>query len=65
MQSCYAVEDSRAAETVVKIDASRGGRRVRIRQIRERAFEKFLESPDGQALKGFWRAASELQRLDV
>src|SRR5213596_820531 len=29
----------------------------RIRQIRERAFEKLRESPDGRALKGFWRAA--------
>ena len=26
-------------------------------QIRERAFEKLRESPDGRALKGFWRAA--------
>ena len=29
----------------------------RIRQIRERAFEKLRESPDGRALAGFWGAA--------
>ena len=29
----------------------------RIRQIRERAFEKLRESPDGNALAGFWGAA--------
>ena len=28
----------------------------RIRQIRERAFEKLRESPDGKALCGFWAA---------
>ena len=28
--------------------------RERIRQIRERAFEKLRESPDGAALSGFW-----------
>ena len=31
--------------------------RERIRQIRERAFEKLRQSPDGKALMGFWRAA--------
>jgi RNA polymerase primary sigma factor len=31
--------------------------RERIRQIRERAFEKLRESPDGHALAGFWSVA--------
>ena len=34
-----------------------GVTRERIRQIRERAFEKLRESPDGAALAGFWTAA--------
>jgi RNA polymerase primary sigma factor len=34
-----------------------GVTRERIRQIRERAFEKLRESPHGEALKGFWGAA--------
>src|SRR5204862_546743 len=43
--------------TLEKIGALMGVTRERIRQIRERAFEKLRESPDGRALKGFWRAA--------
>jgi hypothetical protein len=34
-----------------------GVTRERIRQIRERAFEKLRQSPDGRALAGFWNAA--------
>jgi RNA polymerase primary sigma factor len=30
--------------------------RERIRQIRNRAFEKLRESPDGEALSTFWSA---------
>ena len=29
----------------------------RIRQIRERAFEKLRNSPDGHALAGFWNVS--------
>ena len=40
-----------------KIGPLMGVTRERIRQIRERAFEKLRESPDGRALAGFWSAA--------
>ena len=45
--------------TLEKIGALMGVTRERIRQIRERAFEKLRESPDGRrSLNGFWSAAS-------
>ena len=44
------------AMTLEKIGALMGVTRERIRQIRERAFEKLRESPDGRALCGFWAA---------
>ena len=43
--------------TLAELGARLSLTRERIRQIRERAFEKLRESPDGKALKGFWRAA--------
>ena len=53
----YGLEEGSEAMTLEKIGALMGVTRERIRQIRERAFEKLRESPDGKALKGFWRAA--------
>ena len=43
--------------TLERIGEIMGVTRERIRQIRERAFEKLRQSPDGKALMGFWRAA--------
>ena len=43
--------------TLERIGALMGVTRERIRQIRERAFEKLRESPDGRALAGFWSVA--------
>jgi len=53
----YGLEEGSEGLTLEKIGALMGVTRERIRQIRERAFEKLRESPDGQALMGFWRAA--------
>ena len=53
----YGLDEGSEAMTLEKIGALMGVTRERIRQIRERAFEKLRESPDGKALKGFWRAA--------
>src|SRR5260370_27423744 len=53
----YGLEEGSEAMTLEKIGALMGVTRARIRQIRERAFEKLRESPDGRALIGFWRAA--------
>jgi RNA polymerase primary sigma factor len=53
----YGLEEGSEAMTLEKIGALMGVTRERIRQIRERAFEKLRESPDGRALMGFWRAA--------
>ena len=53
----YGLEEGSEAMTLERIGALRGVTRERIRQIRERAFEKLRESPDGSALAGFWTAA--------
>jgi RNA polymerase primary sigma factor len=53
----YGLEEGSEAMTLEKIGALLGVTRERIRQIRERAFEKLRESPDGEALAGFWNAA--------
>ncbi|MBI4422063.1 MAG: RNA polymerase sigma factor RpoD/SigA [Gemmatimonadetes bacterium] len=53
----YGLEEGSEGMTLEKIGALMGVTRERIRQIRERAFEKLRESPDGRALKGFWLAA--------
>jgi len=52
----YGLEQGSDAMTLEKIGALMGVTRERIRQIRERAFEKLRESPDGAALSGFWTA---------
>ncbi|MEO8621231.1 MAG: sigma-70 family RNA polymerase sigma factor, partial [bacterium] len=53
----YGLDESGEPMTLEKIGALMGVTRERIRQIRERAFEKLRESPDGRALSGFWEAA--------
>ncbi|HKG93349.1 MAG TPA: RNA polymerase sigma factor RpoD/SigA [Gemmatimonadaceae bacterium] len=53
----YGLEEGSEAMTLEKIGALMGVTRERIRQIRERAFEKLRESPDGAALAGFWTTA--------
>ncbi len=53
----YGLEEGSEAMTLERIGALMGVTRERIRQIRERAFEKLRESPDGRALAGFWTAA--------
>ncbi len=53
----YGLEEGSEAMTLERIGALMGVTRERIRQIRERAFEKLRESPDGLALAGFWGAA--------
>ncbi|HUR91945.1 MAG TPA: RNA polymerase sigma factor RpoD/SigA [Gemmatimonadaceae bacterium] len=50
----YGLEEGSEAMTLEKIGALMGVTRERIRQIRERAFEKLRQSPDGMALSGFW-----------
>jgi RNA polymerase primary sigma factor len=53
----YGLEEGSEGMTLEKIGEIMGVTRERIRQIRERAFEKLRESPDGKALQGFWKAA--------
>jgi RNA polymerase primary sigma factor len=52
----YGLEEGSEGMTLEKIGELMGVTRERIRQIRERAFEKLRESPHGEALKGFWAA---------
>ncbi len=52
----YGLDETTEAMTLERIGALMGVTRERIRQIRERAFEKLRESPDGNALAGFWAA---------
>src|SRR3954471_19072029 len=53
----YGLEEGSEAMTLERIGALLGVTRERIRQIRERAFEKLRDSPDVRALRGFWGAA--------
>jgi RNA polymerase primary sigma factor len=46
--------DEGEERTLEEIGSLLGVTRERIRQIRNRAFEKLRESPDGSALEGFW-----------
>jgi RNA polymerase primary sigma factor len=53
----YGLEEGSEAMTLERIGALMGVTRERIRQIRERAFEKLRDCPEGMALQGFWNAA--------
>jgi RNA polymerase primary sigma factor len=53
----YGLEEGSEALTLEKIGELMGVTRERIRQIRERAFEKLRDSPDVKGLKGRWVAA--------
>lgn len=53
----YGLDDTGEEMTLERIGALMGVTRERIRQIRERAFAKLRESPDGLALAGYWNAA--------
>ena len=53
----YGLEEGSEALTLENIGALLGVTRERIRQIRERAFEKLRQSPDVKSLKGAWVAA--------
>jgi RNA polymerase primary sigma factor len=53
----YGLNETAEAMTLERIGALMGVTRERIRQIRERAFEKLRESPDGNSLAHFWGAA--------
>ena len=54
----YGLDESGTEEmTLERIGDLMGVTRERIRQIRERAFAKLRESPDGAALAGYWNAA--------
>ena len=49
----YGLDDGEE-RTLEEIGSLLGVTRERIRQIRNRAFEKLRESPDGESLSGFW-----------
>ncbi len=49
----YGLDDGEE-HTLEEIGSLLGVTRERIRQIRNRAFEKLQESPQGEALRGFW-----------
>jgi len=51
----YGLDDGEK-NTLEEIGSLLGLTRERIRQIRNRAFEKLLESPHGESLSGFWDA---------
>jgi RNA polymerase primary sigma factor len=53
----YGLEPGAEDMTLERIGELMGVTRERIRQIRERAFAKLRESPDGHALAGYWTAA--------
>ena len=50
----YGMDEGSEALTLERIGELLGVTRERIRQIRERAFEKLRDSPDVKGLKGFW-----------
>ncbi len=53
----YGLDDKAEPMTLERIGDLLGVTRERIRQIRERAFEKLRDSADGNALAGFWQVA--------
>ncbi len=54
----YGMDEGSEAMTLEKIGALMGVTRERIRQIRERAFDKLRTSPEGRSLAGFWANVS-------
>jgi RNA polymerase primary sigma factor len=58
LQLYYGLEEGSEAMTLERIGELMGVTRERIRQIRERAFEKLRGSPDGRALAEFWSTVS-------
>ncbi len=50
----YGLHNDAEAMTLEKIGELMGVTRERIRQIRERAFDKLRQAPEGRALAGFW-----------
>ncbi len=53
----YGLDEKAEPMTLERIGDLLGVTRERIRQIRERAFEKLRHSADGNALAGFWQVA--------
>ncbi len=53
----YGLDEKAEPMTLERIGDLLGVTRERIRQIRERAFEKLRHSEDGNALAGFWQVA--------
>jgi len=53
----YGLDDGEEM-TLEQIGELLGVTRERIRQIRNRAFDKLRQSPDGEALEGFWQATA-------
>ena len=53
----YGLEEGSEAQTLEGIGTMLGVTRERVRQIRERAFEKLRNSPDVKHLQGLWVAA--------
>jgi RNA polymerase primary sigma factor len=53
----YGLEPGAEAMTLERIGILMGVTRERVRQIRERAFDKLRNSPDGAGLAGFWNIA--------
>jgi RNA polymerase primary sigma factor len=53
LQLRFGLEDGRQ-RTLEEVGRDFGVTRERIRQIRNRAFEKLRESPHGESLSGFW-----------
>ena len=53
----YGLDDGEEM-TLEEIGSLLGVTRERIRQLRNRAFDKLRASPDGEALEGFWRATA-------
>jgi RNA polymerase primary sigma factor len=53
----YGLESGAEAMTLERIGSLMGVTRERVRQIRERAFDKLRNSPEGAGLAGFWNIA--------
>lgn len=53
----YGLQPGAEAMTLERIGALMGVTRERVRQIRERAFDKLRNSPEGASLSGYWNVA--------